>query len=172
MTVWGLAQNPAVAVGVFEHGKAAPRLFGDRRHHEAARCQQRNIGVDIVAVEHHALQAARLHGVEPRDQGDGGGAAWWSQLNPGLAWAHRAFAYQLESEDVAVKGFGGLRICNWNRNNFERRNCHARTLAQVGMGLLPRWRCQPLRNAALMLAARKHQGGGLPVDAGTERGHG
>ena len=67
-----LAQDPAVAVRIFEHRETAPGLLFDRCELQTFGLQLLMITIDIGTVEHHALQTAGLHRVEPRDQGNRG----------------------------------------------------------------------------------------------------
>ncbi len=119
MTQRRLPQDPAVTVRILEGRVASPGLLLDLSELQSSFGELLVVPLDVGDVEHHTLQSARPHGLEPRHQGDGRQAPSGSELDPALARAHGLLAQQLETHDVPIELLGALLIGHRHGNDLE-----------------------------------------------------
>src|SRR5580693_2164258 len=96
-----LLEDDAVAVGVVEGDEPAPRLLLDPAlDGHAAGGEGGDVAVEVVGLEHGALDRARRHRREPGDERDRRLRALGRDLDPALSGTHRVVAHEVEAEHV------------------------------------------------------------------------
>src|SRR5580693_4095040 len=96
-----LLEDDAVAVGVVEGDEPAPGLLLDPAlDGHPAGGEGGDVAVEVVGLEHGALDRARRHRREPGDERDRRLRALGRDLDPALSGTHRVVAHEVEAEHV------------------------------------------------------------------------
>src|SRR5580692_764102 len=121
-----LLEDDAVAVGVVEGGEPAPRLLLDPAlDGHAAGGEGGDVAVEVVGLQHDALDRARRHGREPGHERDRRLRALGRDLDPALTRARRVVPDQVEAEHVDVELAGPVLIGDGERDELQMSDSHA-----------------------------------------------
>src|SRR5580693_2119591 len=121
-----LLEDDAVLVGVVEGDEPAPRLLLDPAlDPHAAGGEGGDVAVEVVGLEHGALDRARRHRREPGDERDRRLRALGRDLDPALVRAHRVVADELEAEHADVELAGPVLVGDGERDELQVSDSHA-----------------------------------------------
>src|ERR1700685_340760 len=144
-----LLEDDAVPVGVVEGDEPAPRLLLDAAlDGHAAGGEGGDVAVQVVGLEHHALDRARRHRREPGHERDRRLRALGRDLDPALVRAHRVVADEAEAEHAHVELAGPVLVGDGERDELQVSDSHA---AIIGKQSLTGWRTLTVDGRALSL---------------------